>query len=436
MSPSWRPRGSGEGPGPGVLRTRGAMFLGVVAALIGLVIAQYSGVLADGVKVRTETSDTGDALVVGSDVKMRGVVVGRVDAIKREVGKPGAVIELLIDSGRAKAIPAGVTARILPANVFGQNFVELLAPAGATAGGSIRSGALVPADRSAETLELNDVFAKLYRVLTAVQPAKLSIALGALAEALQGRGDTINSIVGRADTYLRDLGPSLPTLGEDIEGFARFAQQVSRETPKLFASVEDLLVLTRMLIARQGQFIELLSGGLGLTKSARELVEGNEQNLIKVSKQSADIFGAFGKHPRAFGDGFVDLGKFLGSLSLTDTGRQQLDAKIDQSPLPVYGPADCPRYPGLAGPNCPKQAAAAASAQPAAGVDSLAGLPIVYGGIGPVGSVTDKLLLGQVLLALDRARNTRFGDVGMLLAGSVLRGQTVLLPDAASAGAR
>lgn len=434
MRPRLRSHVPGQPAGPGVLRTRGALFLGVVAALIGLVFAQYSGVFASGVRVSTATSDTGDALVVGSDVKMRGVVVGRVDAINREVGRPGAVIELLIDAGRADTIPAGVTARILPANVFGQNFVELLPPAGGEAGGPIRSGAMVPADRSAETLELNDVFAKLYRVLTAVQPAKLSVALGALAEALQDNGDTLNSVIGRSDRYLRDLAPSLPDLSADIEGFARFAEQVSREAPRLFASVEDLMVLTRMLIARQGQFIELLSGGLGLTKNAKELLEANEANLIKVSKQSADIFGALGKHPRAFGDGFVDLGKFLGSLSQTDTGRQQLDAKIDQAPLPTYGPADCPRYPGLDGPNCPAQTAPATGEGAAA--EFAAGLPMVYGGIGPVGSVTDKLLLGQVLLALDRTRNARFGDVGMLLAGSVLRGTTVLIPDGASGGTR
>ncbi len=420
----------------GVLRSRGAMFLGVVVALIGIVFAQYSGVFADGVKVSTETPDTGDALVTGSDVKMRGVVVGRVDGINRQPGRPGAVIDLLIDSGRARTVPAGVTARILPANVFGQNFVELLPPADGLAAGAIRSGVRIPADRSAETLELNDIFAKLYRVLTAVQPAKLSVALGALAEALQARGDTINSIIGRSDKYLRDLGPSLPTLGADIEGFARFTTEIAQQAPKLFDSIEDLLVLTRLLIDRQGQFIELLSGGLGLTKDAKDLLEGNEKNLVRVSKQSADIFGALGKHPRAFGDGFVNLGKFLGSLAQSDTGRQPLDAKIDESPLPVYGPADCVRYPGLAGPTC--AAAPAGGGAPAGDVlpEGMTSLPVVYGGIGPVGSITDKLLLGQVLIALDRAAGTRFGDVGMLLAGSVLRGTTVLLPDGTSGSAR
>lgn len=412
------------GPKPGTLRRRGALFLAAIVATIGVVVLEYSGALADGVRVRTVTADTGDALVPGSDVKLRGVVVGRVDSISREPGAAGARLALLLSAAKAKSVPAGVTSRILPANVFGQSFVELLPPA-QPVGGSIRSGSAIAADTSAETLELNDVFAKLYRVLTAVQPAKLSVALGALAEALQDNGDDINSVIGRSDAYLRGLGPSLPDLGADLEGFATFAENVSKQAPKLFDSVEDLLVLTRLLVERQGQFIDLLSGGLGLTGNAKDLLAKNEKNLVRVSRQSAAIFGALGKHPDAFGKGFVDLGDFLGGL-VVQNGRVKFDAVLTERPLASYGAADCPRYPGLDGPNCLKGAAA-----PAARVGTeLPTLGIVYGGIGPVGSITDKVILRQILLAIDAIRGAQAGDVGMLLAGSVLRGTTVLLPGA------
>ncbi|MGQ0847321.1 MAG: MCE family protein [Sporichthyaceae bacterium] len=414
------------GPRPGALRRRGALFLAAITAMIGGVVASYSGALADGVRVDTVTADTGDALVAGSDVKLRGVVVGRVDSIRRKVGSEGAVLGLLLGSDKARSVPAGVTSRILPANVFGQSFVELLPPK-RPVGGPIRSGTTIATDTSAETLELNDVFGKLYRVLTAVQPAKLSVALAALAEALAGRGDDINSVIGRSDAYLRELAPSLPDLSADLQGFAEFVTTVSEQTPKLFDSVDDLLVLLRLLVDRQGEFVELLSGGLGLTGNAKELLEKNEKNLVRVNRQSAQIFGAFAKRPQAFSKGFVDLGAFLGGLVVED-GRAALDTVLTNAPLPSYGAADCPRYPGLAGPNCPKDAAAPASARVASDVASL---PMLYGGIGPVGSVTDKLLLRQVLVAIDALRGAKAGDVGMLLAGSVLRGQTVLLPGAA-----
>jgi phospholipid/cholesterol/gamma-HCH transport system substrate-binding protein len=198
------------------------VFLGVVVGLIALVFAQFSGAFAAGASVRTVQHDAGDALVPGSDVKLRGVVVGRVTGVHRVLGKPGADIDLLIDPGRVSSVPAGVTARILPANVFGQDFVELLPPA--NPGPHIHSGVQIPEDTSAQSLELSDVFQKLYRVLTAVQPAKLASALGALAEALNGRGDQINSVIGRSNTYLSQLSPELPVLEHDITAFASLSQ--------------------------------------------------------------------------------------------------------------------------------------------------------------------------------------------------------------------
>jgi phospholipid/cholesterol/gamma-HCH transport system substrate-binding protein len=403
------------------LAGRGTAFLAVLAVLIALVLAQFAGSFAAGADVRTVQHNAGDALVPGSDVKLRGVVVGRVTGVHRVLGRTGADVDLRIDPDRVASVPAGVTARILPANVFGQDFVELLPPAAAS--GHIRAGVQIPEDTSAQSLELADVFQKLYRVLTAVQPAKLATALGALAEALNGRGDQINSVIGRSNTYLGQLSPDLPVLEHDISAFASLAQSFATQTPVLLDSVNDALVLLRTLVARQAQFIELLGGGLGLTGHAKDLLANNENNLIQVSHQTKAIFGALGAHPDAFSTGFVDLGKFLGSLAVTDGRRFGLDAVLESGPLPIYGPAQCPKYPGLSGPNC-------AGAVPPA-KSSIESMGISYGGIGPAGSVAEKLMLGQVLAALVGLPAQNFGDVGELLIGPLLRGTTVVLPDGA-----
>ncbi len=397
---------------------RGVAYLAVVAVLIGLVLAQFSGTFADRVSVTAVLTETGDALTPGSDVKMRGVLVGRVGSIERETGKPGAEVELRLDPGKAERIPADVTARSLPANFFGQSFVDLVPPAQSSAG-PIRGGARVPADTSAQTVELQDVFAKLYRVLSAVEPGKLATVIGALSQALDGRGAAIGNLVGKTDTYLRALQPALPTLRADITAFATFAEGLNRRVPSLLDSVDDVLVLARTLVERQAQFLDLLGGGLGLTANARKLVGENEARLIRISHQTRLIVGVLGRHPDAFSRGFVDLGAFLGGLASTDAGRIGIDALVSGTPLPSYTAADCPRYPGLAGPNC-------------GGGGANASLPaVLYGGIGPIGSVHDRLAMAQVLAALEGGRGSS-GDLGLLWAGSLLRGQTVLLPVAAS----
>ncbi len=392
------------------LMARGVAYLAVVAVAIGLVLAQFTGAFSDRVTVTALLSETGDALTTGSDVKMRGVLVGRVSSIERETGTPGAEVSLRLDPGKAGEIPADVTARSLPANFFGQSFVELVPP-GQSAAGPIRAGSRIPADTSAATVELQDVFAKLYRVLSAVQPEKLATVLGALSEALDGRGAAIGTLVGKTDAYLRALQPALPTLQADITAFAQFAEDLNRRAPSLLDSVDDVLVLARTLVDRQEQFLALLGGGLGLTADARRLVGENETRLIRVSSQTRQIVGVLGRHPDAFSRGFVDLGAFLGGLASTDAGRIGIDARVSGTPLPSYTATDCPRYPGLAGPNC-------SGSDPAAAV---------YGGMGPVASVSDRLLFSQVLAALEAGRGSS-GDIGLLLAGSLLRGQTLVLP--------
>lgn len=389
---------------------RGVAYLAVIAVLLALVLAQFSGTFAPQVKVTAMLARTGDALTPGSDVKMRGVLVGRVGHITRETGKSGADVQLLLDPGKADSVPAEVTARSLPANFFGQSFVDLVPPK--SSAGAIRAGARIPADTSAETVELQDVFAKLYRVLTAVQPAKLATVIGALAQALDGRGAAIGNLVGRTDTYLRGLRPALPTLQADITAFATFAQNLNRNTPSLLDSVDDVLVLARTLVDRQQQFLQLLGGGLGLTADARKLIGDNQASLIKVSHQTRQIVGVLGKHPTAFSRGFVDLGAFLGGLAEDTSGRIGIDARLSGTPLPSYTAADCPRYPGLAGPNC--------------GGGSGSGA-VLYGGMGPVGSVSDRIALAQILAAFEAGRGSS-GDIGMLLAGSLFRGRTVVMP--------
>lgn len=395
------------------LMLRGTAYLAVVGVAVALVLARFTGAFTERVSVTAVLTETGDALTAGSDVKLRGVLVGRVGSIEREVGRRGAEVELRLDPAKAGDIPADVTARSLPANFFGQSFVDLVPPPRSTAG-PIRGGTRIPADTSAETLELQDVFAKLYRVLSAVQPGKLATVIGALAQALDGRGAQIGDLVGRTDRYLRALTPALPTLQADLRAFAQFAEDLNRRAPSLLDSVDDVLVLARTLVDRQEQFLQLLGGGLGLTANARRLVGENETRLIRVSQQTRQIVGVLGRHPEAFSDGFVDLGAFLGGLAATDAGRIGLDAQVSGTPLRSYTAADCPRYPGLAGPNCSGGGAAA----------------VRYGGIGSAGSVSDRLVFAQVLAALEAGRGSS-GDVGLLLAGGLLRGRTMVLPVAA-----
>lgn len=443
------------GPGRSALVARGVGYLAVIVALIAVLCAQFVGSFTNYLHVTAVLTGAGDALVPGSDVKMRGVVVGRVGSIRRGegpndvtgeqeaegltsvLGTRGAIVELQLFKDHVANIPASVTARSLPANFFGQAFVDLVFSGADATVEPLQEGKEIRQDYSLETAQLQEVFDKLYRVLTAVQPAKLQAALGALAEALSGRGTKINSLIANTDAYLRELTPGLPALSHDIQVLADFAETVDAQGPRLLDSVDDLLVTARTVVGRQQRLIALISGGLSLTENATQVLSESEKRAVTVAREGRQIIGTFAQHPAAFSDAFVDLGRFLGGLSTRESGRIGLDTLIGFGPLRPYTAEDCPRYPDLDGPNCPVVSrfdppiSVGSARSPALRRPAYTGA--VYGGtVGLVGSLEDKLSLAALLAALGRGsgagERANFGDVGVLLAGSVLRGATVNVP--------
>ncbi|MER2220776.1 MAG: MlaD family protein, partial [Rhodococcus sp. (in: high G+C Gram-positive bacteria)] len=66
------------------------------------------------------------ALRVGSSVQYRGVVVGSVADI--EPGTTASIISLAIDEGAFEDIPSTSQVRLMPRNIFGDFFVDLIQP--------------------------------------------------------------------------------------------------------------------------------------------------------------------------------------------------------------------------------------------------------------------------------------------------------------------
>ncbi len=111
---------------------QGLAFVTVVVLLVGLAIAQYAGAFRSSVPVLLKADHAGSQLNQRADVKVRGMIVGRVDSITST--GDGADIMLGIDPDKIDQIPQNVTARLLPKTLFGEKFVALDPPATAERG--------------------------------------------------------------------------------------------------------------------------------------------------------------------------------------------------------------------------------------------------------------------------------------------------------------
>ena len=110
---------------------------------------------------------------------------------------------------------------------------------------------MIPQDRSSSALELEQVFDDLLPLLQAVQPAKLSATLNALATALDGRGEQLGKNLVALDAYLKGLNPHLPTLTSDIRRLTSVADTYAAAVPDLLTTVRNLSATSDTLVANQ-----------------------------------------------------------------------------------------------------------------------------------------------------------------------------------------
>ena len=277
-------------------RLQGVAFLAVVALLLGFTIAVYNKSLpwqaAD--KVTLEADRIGNQLVVPADVKLQGILVGRVSGV--HVSGDHAEMTLQIDKSKIKEIPADVQARILPKTLFGEKFVELVIPEGDQGNTPLHAGSVIEQDHSKTAIELQTVFNDLVPLLRALKPAELSLALSNLADALHNRGDALGHNLELVNTYFTRFNKDLPNFNHDISGLADLASNYADATPDLMATLRNVTVNAKTMTVKKDQFAQFLIGTQGFAREATKVFGDNAERLItlaKVSKPVLDLYASY-----------------------------------------------------------------------------------------------------------------------------------------------
>ncbi len=200
-------------------RVAGVLLLAMIVAFAGLTYAFFSKTFTDTVPVTVQTSRVGLQLPTAADVKVRGLIVGEVSGVAAD--GDGAEVSLALDPDLVDDIPTDVTALIVPKTLFGEKYVSLEVPDGTVVGSALDPDQALQAGdvigRADVPIEVEQVLADVYPLLTAVRPTQLSYTLNAMATALSGRGDRIGDNLVRLDSYLTRLNPQVPQLVRDLD---------------------------------------------------------------------------------------------------------------------------------------------------------------------------------------------------------------------------
>ena len=330
-------------------RLQGLAGLAVILGAIGVSVGVYNHSFSRPVNVTFQAPHAGLLLVPGSEVRLRGIPVGRVDAITSQGS--GSQLRLALDPDKTRFIPAGTTARITPSTVVGAPHVELMAGGSARAG-SIRAGDVIRAD--ADIPSVNDLFQETVTLLQAIPVDDLNATLSGLAAALDGRGDDLGVMLTDLNAYVADLNRHSGALSRDIKLAAAVSTQYADIARPLVKLLKNSTVTAKTVHVRRDDFGDLLEAGEDVARVGRPFMEDLRAPLTVALRHLDPVTGLLAEYSPMFACTLKEMARQAsGNVSL---GVKYPGAQSTMTLLPGQRgyryPDDLPKFVDDRGPTC------------------------------------------------------------------------------------
>lgn len=399
---------------------RGMAFILAAAGLVAVGTARSEGRFEHRVEVTALMSNLGDGLPPRSDVKYLGVLVGVVESVVSGRGDRISRVRIALRSDRASGIPATVTARVVPSNVFAVPSIQLVDNG---PGPALRPGADIAEDRGLATVQLQTSLTALSRIAAAAGRSGTDPTVGILEtvqRATNGRGAEAVEAAAQLERIVAALtevasadgtASTLATLSTAIAGLRSAA-------PDLLAAVNQSVAPMRTLAEQRAQLARLLTGGLVTATTVGDGMVAHTATVTDITGAMAPVLDVLGRGSQNFVRMTTSqtriAQKFYTEFWRADTQSATANVIIELTPHKLYSRADCPRYGELAGPSCvtgsegpavlgtgdglPASRPAAAREQPPGNVDERAQIAEI---LGATPNVAAELLLGPLVRGND-----------------------------------
>lgn len=341
---------------PSKLRRRilGVAFFLVLALFVGGTVASYNKTFKPVVKVDLVTDTVGNALPRNADVKVRGLIVGEVRDASTENGKVTSV--MAIDPDKAELIPSNATARLLPKTLFGERYVDLVIPANPSPN-PIEAGGTIYQDESGNAVELGRMLDGLLPLLQAIPPESLASTLGALSQALDGRGEQLGVTLDQLDTIFAGVNTRMPDLKAGLQGFATFTQTYSDAAPQLIAALDNLRTTNATVVQERSSIDALMASVTATGSSTADLLTTNRDSIVSIAADSREALEILARFSGTFGCTFANFAEVMErSGAITGEGSDLPGARATielVNPRGRYLPnQDEPRLIDTRGPRC------------------------------------------------------------------------------------
>ncbi len=242
----------------------------VVVAVVGaLLVAFWPG--SDTKKV-TADFPRSVSLYEGSDVKILGVAVGKVDTVKPS----GTKVRVEFTYDKKYKVPEDAKAAVISPSIVGDRFVQLTP---AYSGGAVlEDNAKLGIDRTATPLELDEIFSSIN---------DLNIALGPEG-ANQPDSGGVGPLTRLLNSTARNFGGQGAEFNKTLKNFSALTKTLADNKDELFGTLAQVEEFTNTLAKNDGtvrKFNDSLAGGADLLADERQELAAVLRNLSVAMQQ-------------------------------------------------------------------------------------------------------------------------------------------------------
>jgi phospholipid/cholesterol/gamma-HCH transport system substrate-binding protein len=319
------------------------VLVGLIALVITVAFSIYvvgglAGRVSNDFPVTATFDHVGQLLRPTGDVKLRGVLVGKIERIDHiEGGK--AKVRLALDP--QYKIPADVSASIRGKTLFGEKFVALVDPE-KPSGAYLKPGDEIPESRTVPAFELEQVLESIVPVLDATKPGDLGGALHALAVGLAGNEEVAQKTIDNSLILLGIIGANKGSLDRLFAGFDEGSAALARAAPTLAAAATDLDTLSRAIVENRSNLESVIRDVPRWLDVVAQLVQARYRDLVDLSVKGATILDLVASHRKALPSTVKNLKEFT----------QAWDTNLSTPCEDVAGNTVAEKHPELAGSTC------------------------------------------------------------------------------------
>ncbi|MEV6237302.1 MCE family protein [Lentzea sp. NPDC051838] len=257
-----------------------------MACVLALVATAALWWIFSGMNERKVTAYFAAAVGVypGGDVRVLGVKVGTID----EVVPEGKTVRVVFTVDREVRIPESAQAVVVSPSVVSDRYVQL-APA-YTGGPTMGDNAVIPRERTATPVELDELYQSLDKLTTALGPnganadGALADLLNSAARNLEGNGQALNDTLKNLGQATRTLSGSKEDLFATVDNLQKFTAMLAANDSQVRDFNKQLADVTKMLADERGD----LGAALNELATALQQVQGFIKDNRAVLKSNVD----------------------------------------------------------------------------------------------------------------------------------------------------